>query len=234
MRLALPVVLAAIASYPLGLALGVPWLLPLLNAAPAYAAMVVLLRRGRLRHAVFLMWAWAAALAVAGTVTFAVWPHSPGALVLNGAEYRDEMFAWIRTGEGREGSLGAFLPQHALHLAAFVLLSLVTASALSIAMGAALMNYMGFYVASLARAGAPPWAVVLLGWQPWAIARVAAFCTLGVVLAVPLLGRLRPVPLPASALRPWVLAAGALLVADVVLKAWLAPGWGAWLREVLP
>jgi hypothetical protein len=53
------------------------------------------------------------------------------------------------------------------------------------------MNYMDFYVASLARAGAPLWAVVLLGWQPWAMARVAAFSTLGVVLAPPLLRRAR-------------------------------------------
>lgn len=233
-RLALMVVLAATVSYPLGLALGVPWMLPVLNAAPAYAAMVALLLRGELRRAVVVMLVWAAALAVAGTVTFALWPHPPGALVLNGPAYRDEMFAWIRTGVGREGSPRLFVPQHAIHLASFVALSLVTASALSIAMGAVLMNYMGFYVASLARAGAPPWAVVLLGWQPWAIARVAAFSTLGVVLARPLLRRLRPDAAPTPSPRPWLYAAGALLLADVVLKACLAPVWGRWLRSVVP
>src|SRR5258707_11286828 len=36
-----------------------------------------------------VMLAWAAALAVAGTVTFTLWPHPPGALVLHGPEYRD-------------------------------------------------------------------------------------------------------------------------------------------------
>jgi hypothetical protein len=45
------------------------------------------------------------------------------------------MFAWIRTGAGTEGSPRAFIPQHALHLGAFVVLSLATASALSITMG---------------------------------------------------------------------------------------------------
>jgi len=35
-------VLATLLSYPLGLVLGSPWLLPLLNTAPAY---VVLVRR---------------------------------------------------------------------------------------------------------------------------------------------------------------------------------------------
>ena len=209
MRLALTVVLAAVLSYPVGLALGVPWLLPLLNAAPAYAAMVVLLRRGELRRAVLVMLVWAAALAVAGTFTFALWPQPPGPLIVHGPEYRDEMFAWIRTGAGTEGSPRLFIPQHALHLAAFVVLSLVTASALSITMGAVLMNYMDFYVASLARAGAPLWAVVLLGWQPWAIARVAAFSTLGVVLAQPLLRRVTPGIAPLRASRPLLLAAAA-------------------------
>jgi hypothetical protein len=233
-RIALIVVLAAVVSYPLGLGIGSPWLLPILNAAPAYAAMVVLLRRGELRRAAVVMLVWAAALAVAGTLTFALWPRSPGALILHGPEYRDEMFAWIRTGIGSEGSPRRFVPQHALHLAAFVVLSLVTASALSIAMGAVLMNYMGFYVASLARAGAPLWAVVLLGWQPWAIARVAAFSVLGVVLAQPLLRRLKATGEPAPSSTPLMTAAGAALLVDVVLKALLAPTWGLWLRRVLP
>jgi len=233
-RLGLSVVLAAALSYPIGLALGVPWLLPVLNAAPAYAAMVVLLRRGELRRAVLVMLVWAAALAVAGTSTFALWPQPPGPLIVHGPEYRDEMFAWIRTGAGTEGSPRLFIPQHALHLAAFVVLSLVTASALSITMGAVLMNYMDFYVASLARAGAPLWAVVLLGWQPWAMARVAAFSMLGVVLAPPLLRRLGWIRPSAPASRPFVIAAASLLLADVALKAVLAPTWGVWLRSVLP
>ena len=234
MRLVLLVVLAAALSYPLGLALGVPWLLPILNAAPAYAAMVALLRRGDPRRAVVLMLVWAAALALAGTFTFAVWPRSPASLILHGPEYRDEMFAWIRTGAGTEGSPRLFIPQHALHLAAFVVLSLATASLLSITMGAVLMNYMGFYVASMARAGVPIWAVVLLGWQPWAIARVAAFSVLGVVLAQPVLGRLTRGVAPMGVSRPFVIAAAVLLLLDVVLKALLAPTWGLALRQVLP
>ena len=234
MRLVLLVVLAAVLSYPIGLALGVPWMLPILNAAPAYAAMVTLLRRAEPRRAVVVMLVWAAALALAGTFTFAVWPRSPGALILHGPEYRDEMFAWIRTGAGTEGSPRLFIPQHAIHLAAFVVLSLATASLLSITMGAVLMNYMGFYVASMARAGAPIWAVVLLGWQPWAIARVSAFSVLGVVLAQPLLGRLTKGLAPMRVSRPLVIAAAVLLLVDVVLKAMLAPTWGLALRQVLP
>jgi hypothetical protein len=227
------VVLATVLSYPLGLLLGSAYLLPILNAAPAYAAMFVLLRRGQARQAVVLMLAWAVTLGLTATLCFALWPRAVDGTVVNGPEYRDEMFAWIHTGVGREGSPRLFLPQHALHLVAFVALSLVTGSALSIAMGAVLMNYMAFYVASLGRAGAPAWTVLLLGWQPWAVCRVAAFTILGVVLAQPMVRRTAPGAPPPS-WRPWLLLAGVLLVADVVLKASLAPTWGRWLHGLLP
>jgi len=227
--------LATLVSYPIGLAIGQPWLLPVLNAAPAYVTMAPLLLRGDRRGAVIAMLAWAGGLAVCGTAAFALWPTPVDARVIHGPEYRDEMFAWIRTGQGAESSPRLFLPQHATHLVLFVASSLASASALSIAMGAVLMNYMSFYVASLARAGVPAWAVILLGWQPWAICRVAAFATLGAVLGEPLILRLggrRYAGLGAA--RSYLVAAGAALALDVALKAALAPSWGLWLRRVFP
>ena len=231
----LVVVVAALVSYPIGLLIRQPLVLPVLNTAPAFVVMALHLRRGERRSAVIAMLVWAASLALFGTLSFVLWPRPVGELVLNGPAYRDEMFRWIRTGQGAEGSLRLFLPQHLLHLAAFVVTSLATASVLSMAMGAALMNYMSFYVASLARAGAPAWAVVFLGWQPWAICRVAAFCVLGVVLAEPLLSRLVSYPYPGlrASGRLLLWAAGGIL-ADWVLKATLAPWWGLWLRGLLP
>jgi hypothetical protein len=232
--LAVGVVLATVLSYPLGLLLGGGIVLPVLNTAAAYAAMVVLLRRGERRQAVGLMLAWAVTLAVCATVTFASWPSDPGPLVINGPAYRAEMFHWIRTGEGREGRLAGFLPQHVLHLAGFVVASLVTASAVSMVAGAALMNYMGFYVASLYRAGAGAGTTLLLGWQPWAICRVAAFVVLGVVLAEPLLSRVRPYRYEGlGAARPYLIAAAAGIAADWILKALLAPYWRQWLAVAL-
>jgi hypothetical protein len=219
-------------SYPLGLLLGSAWLLPLLNTAPAYVVMVRRLRQGRRGGAVGAVLLWAAVLAVAGTVTFALWPTPADDRVLNGPAYRDEMFRWIRTGEGREGSPRLFLPQHVGHLAAFVVLSLATASTLSILLGAVLMNFMSFYVASLIRAGVPVFAVLFLGWPPWALCRVAAFCTLGAVLAEPLLARLFPYP-RSGRVRPFFVGAALGILADWLLKALLAPWWGAWLRPLL-
>lgn len=228
-------VLATALSYPLGLALGQAWLLPLLNTLPAYPLMAARLRSGDRQGAIFAMWIWAAALALFGTLAFKFWPGDPGDVVLNGPAYRDEMLRWIRTGVGAEGAIHQFLPQHLLHLAAFVVVSLATASALSILGGAVLMNYMDYYVASLLAAGAPAWAATLLGWQPWAICRVAAFCVLGAVLAEPLLARVKRYHYAGlAAARRWLLLAALLILADWTLKWALAPTWGRWLRGLLP
>lgn len=222
-------------SYPLGLLLGSRWLLPVLNTAPAYWLMAQRLRAGDRAGALRVTLLWAVALAVFGTWSFAVWPSDPEPLVLNGAQYRDEMFHWIRTGQGSERDVRQFLPQHVAHLAAFVVLSLATASVVSISMGAVLMNYMSYYVASLARADVPDLVVVFLGWQPWAICRVAAFCALGAVLAEPLLSRLAPYPYEGlRASRAVIAAAGVGILGDWILKAVLAPQWGEWLRAALP
>jgi len=227
---------ASLVSYPLGLALGQPWLLPILNALPAYIVLVHRLRKGERGGAVRAMLWWAAALALVGTIAFVWWPAPVGPVVLNGPEYKQEMFTWIRTGVGREGSPRLFLPQHLLHLAVFVAIGLASASAGAILMGALLMNQMSYYVASLARAGVPAWAVTLIGWQPWAIARVAAFATLGVLLAEPLL--LRLFPAAREKLRigraAYVMAAMSGILADWFLKALLAPLWGHWLKALLP
>jgi hypothetical protein len=234
-RLTLVVLLATALSYPLGLLLGGGILLPVLNTAAAYAAMVVLLRRGDRQAAVTLMLLWAATLALCATLSFAFWPSDPGPLVVNGPAYRDEMFHWIRTGEGREGDPSRFVPQHVLHLAAFVAVSLGTASALAMTGGAVLMNYMAFYVASLARAGMDGGTVARLGWQPWAICRVAAFVVLGVVLAEPLLSRLARYPRPGlRTVKPYLLAAMAGIAADWILKALLAEHWRRGLAAALP
>lgn len=238
MRNDLVVLLAAtVLSYPIGLALGQPWLLPLLNALPAYIVLVHRLKKGERGGAVRAMLWWAATLALVGTVAFVWWPEPLGPLVVNGPEYREEMFHWIRTGVGREGSPRLFLPQHLLHLLAFVAIGLASVSAGAILMGSLLMNQMSYYVASLAKAGMPAWGVALLGWQPWAIARVAAFATLGVLLAEPLFFKVFPAArgrLKAIGRGAYVVAALSGILADWFLKATLAPLWGRWLRALLP
>jgi hypothetical protein len=230
-------ILATVASYPLGLSLGQPWLLPVLNALPAYVVLVHRLRKGERGGAVRAMLWWAATVALVGTVALVWWPEPTGALVLNGPAYKTEMFHWIRTGRGAEGDIRLFLPQHLVHLGAFLVLGLGTGSLGALLMGAFLMNYMSYYVAALAKAGVPSWAVTLLGWQPWAIARVAAFVTLGVLLAEPLVTVVFPSArerLKANTRAAYVVAAMSGILADWFLKFLLAPAWGRWLRALLP
>jgi hypothetical protein len=229
-------ILATAASYPLGVALGHPWLLPALNALPGYLVLLHRLRKGERGGAVRAMLWWAATLAIAGTTCFVLWAGPVGGVVLNGPAYQAAMLSWVRTGHGVEGSLRLFLPRQLLQLGGFVVLSLATASALACLGGAVLMNDVSFYVASLAKAGVPGWAVVRLGWSPWTIARAAAFCTLGVVLAEPLLFRLFPgarQKLKVVGRMPYYVAALSGLLADWFLRAAFAAFWGHWLRSLL-
>ena len=226
------------AAYALGLGLaamgfGVArWLLPLLLAAPAIQGLWRYLSEGRRSEAVRLMLGWALALAVFGPIAMAIAPEAAEATVLRGGEYRDEIMAWLATGEGAEGDIRLFLPVHLQRLALFVPLSLVSGGALGVLMGAVMMNFMDFFVASYAAAasGVP----AALAWFPWALCRVAAFVILGVVTAEPLVRRLAKVSVPLQPGRRRLLyAAGGLLVADVVLKAALAPMWGRYLAGFL-
>ena len=89
----------------------------------------------------------------------------------------------------------------------------------------------------VAKAGVPGWAVTLLGWQPWAIARVAAFATLGVLLAEPLVTVVFPSArerLKANTRAAYIVAAMSGILADWFFKFLLAPAWGRWLRSLLP
>ena len=169
-------------------------MLPLLLTAPAIHGLWRYLGEGRRSEAVRLMLGWALALAVFGPIAMAVAPEAAETSIFRGAEYRDEMLAWLGTGEGSEGNLRLFLPVHLQRLALFVPLSLVSGGALGLLMGAVMLNFMDFFVASYAAAasGVP----AALAWFPWALCRVAAFVILGVILAEPLVRRLGKVTAP--------------------------------------
>jgi hypothetical protein len=230
-------ILTTVVSFPLGLALGQAWLLPVLNALPVYIVLIHRLRKGERGGAVRTAIWWAGALALSGTTCLALWPGETGPLILGGPEYLERMLDGIRGGGGPEASLSLFLPRQLLQLAVFAALSLATAGAGAIVMGAVMLNYMSFYVAGLLEAGVPPWGVALLGWQPWTISRMAAFGTLGVVLAEPLVFRLFPTArenLKVVGRAAYYIGALSGILAGWVLQAALAPLWARWLRALLP
>ena len=62
-------ILATVASYPIGLAIGHPWVLPILNALPAYVVLVHRLRKGERGGTVRAMLWWAATAAIVPKTT---------------------------------------------------------------------------------------------------------------------------------------------------------------------
>jgi hypothetical protein len=219
------IVVGTAVSYMAGTLIGIPALLPLLNVIPAFPFMVDSLRRGLVGQAVARMLVWAGALAVCATVASYVAPVETAGLFIHGDEYRREMFLFVLTGQGAEGDVRQFLPQHAAHAAMFCGLALATGSALAMPLGAFLMNYMGHYVGALGSASIHPWRAIALAWVPWSLIRIASFVTLGVVLGGPVLARVFRFEYRLSEQRRWILLAAAGLVLDALLKWALAPSW---------
>ena len=217
-------------SYVAALAVGVPALVPFFNVIPAFPFMVASLRRGRVGETIWRMLVWAAALAVCATVLSYLDTATAGRLFLRGETYRREMFEYLATGRGAEGDPRQFIPVHLSHAAVFCVLAIVTGASLAMPLGAALMNYMAYYAGALGAGSAQPWNAMFLAWAPWALIRIAAFVTLGVVLGGPLLARVLRFEYRLHAHRRWIALAGAGLVADILLKWALAPAWREMIR----
>lgn len=222
---AVAIVVATVLSYALGFAAGIPSLVPVLNTAASFPFMVLALKRGDVRLAIVRMLLWALTMGGCATLLSYARPAATERLFLMSEAYRVEMFAWVLTGRGPESTPSQFIPQQLGHAAIFTGLALATGGVLAMPMGALLMNYMGHYVGTLAAAGAHPILTMLLAWHPWAVIRVISFVILGVVLSAPVLSRLGGFRIDWSAARPFAVAACVGLIADIVLKALLAPAW---------
>jgi len=210
---------------------GGPWLLPLAAPLTVYAAFAARVKARRYGHAWLLAMAWAALLSVGVITVVAVRPLLAAKGIVHGQAYKAEMVQWVVTGAGKEATPAQFVPEHLLHLGAFLVLTTVSAGYLGLALGAFLMAYMSYFVGSLALASSRPAVAGLAAWVPWSVIRVMAFVLLGVLLARPLLLRRR---WPFGRREAWLFAlAFAGIAADIALKTVLAPRWGLLLRELL-
>ena len=227
-------VAGTLASYAVGWLIGLPVLVPFLNAALPWWLMAKSLRLGQVRRAIAIMLVWALTMAVAATSMAALgWSRTrSGDDLFLRSEYREQMIEWVRTGIGPESQPGVFIPRHIGYAAAFTAAAIATGGALAMPMGAVLMNQMGEYVGSMARQSAHPTTSVMLGWHPWAILRVIGFVMIGVVLSGVLLSRVLKFPYSLARHRRFLFIGGGLLALDIALKAVLAPAWGAILKGV--
>jgi len=206
------------------------WLLPALAPLALYPGFVARVRDGSYYSAWKVAMVWAALLA-AGVVLFVyLSPDAAARGILHGEAYRKEMFGWIATGDAAENDWRQFLPQHLVHLGAFVLVSWASGGFLGLVMGAALLDYMAYFVAAFAAASGHPLGGLFAAWVPWSVLRIMAFVLLGVVLARPVLVR-RAWPF-ARAERLLLLLALSGIVADLTMKTLLAPSYGLFLRQL--
>ena len=207
------------------------WLLPLLAPLTLWPSFVPRVRDRRYLAAWGLGLAWAALLSLGVIVLTARFPEAARDGILNGEPYREEMFGWIATGEGPENDPAAFIPVHLLHLAVFLVLTSISGGYLGLVLGAALVDYMSYFVGSYAVASGAPLLGAIAAWVPWSVIRVMAFVLLGVLFARPLLAR-KPWPFGRDELKLMALAASGIL-ADILMKALMAPDYGLFLRGLV-
>jgi len=154
-------------------------------------------------------------------------------IVVKGVAYRDEMFRWILTGEGSEGNIRLFLPEHLKHFALFCASALLTGGVWALAFGAVLLNYMNFYVGSLSLKAHPPFFIFLVGWPIWSIVRAVGFVLCGVALSEPLLSQLFRFRSDFRRSAQYFLGGLVFILADIFLKATLAHFWRDLLRRIV-
>lgn len=209
---------------------GGTWALPLVAPMTLYMPFRERVREGDHYRAWILGIVWAFLLS-AGVIVLVLWlPEAARAGILHGEAYRLEMFDWIATGSGKENQPAAFIPEHLLHLAVFILLTWVSAGYLGLVLGAFLTAYMSYFVGAYAAASGHPFLGSVTAWVPWSVLRVCAFVLLGTLFARPLLVR-RAWPFRRREYRLMALAFSGIL-GDILIKTLFAPAYGRFLRQM--
>lgn len=221
----LTVLLPLLAAVP-----GGRWALPILAPLTVYPAFAARVRARDYLGAWTVGVAWAALLSAGVILLVHFLPGAARAGILHGDAYRREMFGWVATGEAPENHPAVFIPQHLLHLGLFLVATWISGGYLGLVMGAALVDYMSYFVGSYAVASGHPALGAVAAWVPWSVLRVAAFVLLGALVSRPLLVR-RAWPFTRLEYQLMAFAASGLL-ADILIKALLAPAYGRFLREM--
>ena len=210
------------------------WLLLVAQSALAYVILYTDLQRADLgagfRHMLF----WALCVSIVTIQVTLHFPDAAGSTILRGEMYREEMFRYIETGIGAEGTPRLFLPQHGLHYSLTLVISTLSGGFGGLFLGAILLDYMNYYVGSLVRLGEVPSLGALVGWPIWSYVRVAGFIAGAITMAHLFFARfLRRTRWRPDAFRRFLYASVALFLLDIVLKWTLAPMWRQWLERAL-
>ena len=227
------IVLIVLLSHALGLVLPGKWFLPAINALLFFLLFLCQVSRGKYATAVKLALIWAAATIILQVILSAGWNSLLEEKVMRGAAYRDEIFNWVRTGEGPEGDIRLFLPIHVKHFLLFCALSVASGGLLGLGLGAVMLGYMNFYVGSLIASSGGAWQTILLGWPVWSMVRVAGYITAGTALGAILLDRTADKLEKRKKIIRYLIISLGLCVLDVLLKWALAGSWQGALNSGL-
>lgn len=206
------------------------WALALLSPLTLYPSFVPRVRERDYWGAWRLGILWALLLSLGVILLVFLMPEAAGKGIVEGERYRQEMFGWIATGEGKENEWRQFLPEHLRHLAVFLLLTWASGGYLGLVLGALLTAYMSYFVGSYAAASGHPFLGSLAAWVPWSVIRVCAFVLFGAVFARPLLIR-KMWPFERMEYRLMALAAAGI-AADILIKVTVARPYGLFLRQM--
>jgi hypothetical protein len=204
--------------------------LPVLVTIAAYFPFVMEVQKSFARGFLILFF-WTLLLSV--LVLFLSWKDQERMerLIWRAGEYSSAMFRWIETGQLPEGSTQQVIFFHLKQTFIYCFLAALSANFFGLLLGSALLNYMNFYVARLARSSSRPLQAFWVGWNPWSIIRVLSFLWLGMVvssLSLRLFFSIPWRPSPGLVIPPIL---GILL--DISLKILFSPAWSAKLRTIL-
>lgn len=203
--------------------------LPFLAAIAGYFPFLLEVQHSFERGFLILL-CWTIVLSV--IVLWSSWkePERMALLIWRSRSYMDSMMRWVETGELPEGTTSQVVRFHLKQTFLYCVLAIFSANFLALIAGAALLNYMNYYVATYSRRTGGGAKAVLLAWNPWSVIRVLAFLYLGIALSTPALWLLIPVPWRLS----WLLFIPGLtgIILDLILKIALSKFWSARLRAV--
>jgi len=207
--------------------------LPVAPVAFVYARLILKRQTG---HALTVATLWALVISVSTVTASVVLAEGASRAIWHADAYRDEMLAWIATGQGAEGHIGIFLPRVLGEYVLLLLLSASTTGAGALLLGGLLLGYMNAYVGWVVSHADPhvhPLAAALIAWPPWAVCRVLAFLAGATAAARWGYPRWFSREAPREPVVRLLGASVALLLTDIGLKWWLAPLWRDFLRALL-
>jgi hypothetical protein len=216
----------AFGATAIGFLIGNRWVLPGLAALTVYPFYVELILRGQRRRAVVLGLVWAVFLSQATIIGTYAFPARAGKVIMKSAEYKAEMFSWVKTGQGKESSPKKFIGEHVREFAIFAALAIVTGGLGALFLGAMLLNYMNYYVGMLLAASAHPLWTLFVAWQPYAIIRVIGYVMVATALTETFYGVATRHHAKWRRVRFVGVMGTAFVALDIIVKALAAPAWG--------